>query len=80
MMSKLSSIARTVLATLCVFAGAAAVAAEYNMPVGVTDVSREIQELHMTIFWICVAIGVLVFGAMLVSMVLHRKSDRKSVV
>ena len=31
-------------------------------------------KLHMTIFWICVAIGVLVFGAMLVSMILHRKA------
>ena len=28
----------------------------------------------MTIFWICVAIEVLVFGAMLVSMILHRKA------
>jgi len=74
MMSKISSLARAVLASAFALAGAAAIAAEYNMPVGVTDVSREIQELHMTIFWICVAIGVLVFGAMLVSMILHRKA------
>lgn len=44
------------------------------MPVGVTAVSRQIYDLHMTIFWICVAIGVVVFGAMLISMILHRKS------
>jgi cytochrome c oxidase subunit 2 len=44
------------------------------MPVGVTEVSREVYNLHMVIFWICVAIGVIVFGAMLVSMILHRKS------
>ncbi|HSG88448.1 MAG TPA: cytochrome c oxidase subunit II [Pseudomonadales bacterium] len=44
------------------------------MPVGVTAVSREIYDLHMLIFWICVAIGVVVFGAMLFSMVFHRKS------
>ncbi|MEE4298876.1 MAG: cytochrome c oxidase subunit II [Pseudomonadales bacterium] len=44
------------------------------MPVGVTSVSREIYDLHMLIFWICVAIGVVVFGAMLYSMIAHRKS------
>ena len=44
------------------------------MPVGVTSTSREIYDLHMLIFWICVAIGVVVFGAMLYSMIAHRKS------
>ena len=48
--------------------------AAVNMPVGVTEISRSVYELHMLIFWICVAIGVLVFGAMLISMLLHRKS------
>ncbi len=33
-----------------------------NMPVGVTELSKEIHALHMTIFWWCVAIGVFVFG------------------
>jgi cytochrome c oxidase subunit 2 len=53
-----------------------AVAAEWrlNMPQGVTSVSREVYGLHMQIFWWCVAIGVVVFGVMLVSMFLHRKS------
>jgi len=46
----------------------------YNMPVGVTDISREVFGLHMLIFWICVVIGVIVFGVMLVSLVRHRKS------
>lgn len=46
----------------------------YNMPVGVTDISREVFDLHMLIFWICVAIGVVVYGAMLYSIVMHRKS------
>lgn len=47
---------------------------QYNMTEGVTEVSKEVFKLHMLIFWICVAIGVLVFGAMFVSMFLHRKS------
>lgn len=45
-----------------------------NMPVGVTEISREVYELHMLIFWICVLIGIVVFGVMIVSMLMHRKS------
>lgn len=55
---------------------AADVSAEYglNMPVGVTDVSKSVYELHMTIFWICVVIGIVVFGVMFYSIFKHRKS------
>jgi cytochrome c oxidase subunit 2 len=45
-----------------------------NMREGVTEMSRQIYDLHMVIFWVCVVIGVLVFGVMLVSMLTHRKS------
>jgi cytochrome c oxidase subunit 2 len=31
-------------------------------------------DLHMTIFWICVVIGIVVFGAMFWSMIIHRRS------
>lgn len=47
---------------------------EVNMPRGVTDISNEVYRLHMLIFWICVAIGIVVFGAMFWSMMFHRKS------
>lgn len=46
----------------------------YNLPVGVTEISREVFDLHMLIYWICVAIGVVVFGAMAYSIIMHRKS------
>lgn len=46
-----------------------------NMPVGVTELSKEIYSLHMTIFWWCVAIGVFVFGWMIWSLVAFRKSQ-----
>lgn len=51
--------------------------AEYglNLPVGVTETSRQIYDLHMLILWVCVAIGVVVFGAMIWSMIFHRKSQ-----
>ncbi|MEC7816720.1 MAG: cytochrome c oxidase subunit II [Pseudomonadota bacterium] len=45
-----------------------------NMSPGVTGTSNEIFSLHMTILWICVAIGVVVFGVMFWSIFAHRKS------
>src|SRR5690606_14119933 len=45
-----------------------------NMTPGVTPSSQEIYGLHMQMFWWCVAIAVVVFGVMFVSMFLHRKS------
>ncbi|HEY0767280.1 MAG TPA: cytochrome c oxidase subunit II [Steroidobacteraceae bacterium] len=45
-----------------------------NMPEGVTEISRKIYALHMKIFWVCVAIAVVVFGAMIWSIVAYRKS------
>lgn len=45
-----------------------------NMPKGVTELSAETYSLHMMVFWVCVVIGVLVFGVMIVSLVKHRKS------
>lgn len=47
---------------------------QLNMPQGVTPLSREIYDLHMIIMWICVAIGVVVFGVMFWSIFHHRKS------
>src|SRR5690554_7820823 len=44
------------------------------MPVGVSDLSQEIHSLHMTIFWICVIIGVVVFGVMFYSLFKFRRS------
>jgi cytochrome c oxidase subunit 2 len=45
-----------------------------NMPRGVTPISREVYDLHMLIFWVCVAIAVVVFGAMIYSIWKFRKS------
>lgn len=47
---------------------------ELNMPVGVTDISRQVYDLHMIIFYICVAIGCLVFGVMFWSIIHHRRA------
>ncbi|MEM8767654.1 MAG: cytochrome c oxidase subunit II [Pseudomonadota bacterium] len=45
------------------------------MTPGVTEISRSIFDLHMLIFYICVAIGVVVFGAIFWSLIHHRKSS-----
>ncbi len=45
-----------------------------NMPKGVTSVSQNVYDIHMTIIWICVWIGITVFGVMFYSMFAHRKS------
>ncbi len=47
---------------------------QLNMTQGVTEMSREVYGLHMLILWICVVIGVLVFGAMGYAMFKFRKS------
>jgi cytochrome c oxidase subunit 2 len=46
----------------------------FNMRGGVTDISENVYQLHMTIFLICCAIALVVFGIMFWSIIHHRKS------
>ncbi len=50
--------------------------AEYglNLPKGVSDYSGQVYDMHMMVLWICVIIGIGVFGAMFYSIFAHRKS------
>ncbi len=79
-LSKSLTPARKALAGAGLMLGSAAAMAEpaerwgLNMTEGVTEISRGIYDLHMLIFWICVVIGVLVFGVMFYSIFYHRKS------
>lgn len=54
--------------------GAASAEWTLNMRKGVTALSLETYQLHMLVFWWCVGIGIVVFGTMIVSLFLHRKS------
>ncbi|TLY49686.1 MAG: cytochrome c oxidase subunit II [Gammaproteobacteria bacterium] len=47
---------------------------QLNMHPGVTQTSRDAYDLHMLAFWICCAIGAIVFGAMFIAMFRDRKS------
>ncbi len=58
-------------------AGAASPAyADYatGLTPGITSTSREIYWLHSLAYWVCVAIGVVVYGAMMWAIARHRKS------
>ena len=46
----------------------------YNLPLGVTSLSRDIYALHMEVFWICVGIAVAVFGVMIYALLKFRHS------
>lgn len=70
--ARLSMIAATWLASIGV--AMAYTGERYNIPVGVSEISREVHGLHMLIFWVCVAIAIVVFGVMFYSVFAHRKS------
>ena len=46
---------------------------DLNMTQGATEISKEVYDLHMLIFWICVVIGILVFSVMFYSMYAYTK-------
>lgn len=75
------SLRKTRLALGCLFAVGSAFTFQeafadwkLNMTRGVTDISNQVYDLHMLILWICVIIGIIVFGAMFWSILSHRKS------
>lgn len=44
-----------------------------NMTPGVTEVGAKIYDLHMFVFWVCVVVGIIVFGVMFYSVFAYRK-------
>ena len=58
---------------LCVFSSDS-FAIEYDMRAGVTDLSQRIQGIHHMGFYVCVVVGIIVFGAMFYTMFAHRRS------
>ncbi len=72
---RLAAIATTVAEALLLAAmPALADWSALNMTRGVTESSEDVYRLHMIILWICVVIGVIVFGAMFYAILRHRKS------
>ncbi len=67
-------VSRAAAALTTLLATSMAHASKWNMPEGATQISHEVYALHMMVFWICVAIGVVVFGVMFYSVFAHRRS------
>jgi cytochrome c oxidase subunit 2 len=46
----------------------------FDLRPGVTDMSQRIQDLHHISLWVCIVVGIVVFGVMFYSMFAHRRS------
>lgn len=66
----------TVLLNLVLFTNAFAEANPWqmNMHRGVTPISKDIYNLHMIAIYVCAVIGIIVFGVIFYSLIMHRKS------
>ena len=62
------------LTLMAVGLGAAQADYTLNLMRGVTYISEHVYDLHMIVLWVCVFIGVAVFGTMFYSIYFHRKS------
>jgi cytochrome c oxidase subunit 2 len=72
-MKKLATAIATV--TVALASPAAFAAWTLNMTPGITAISRRVYDLHMLMYWWCVAIAIFVFGWMIYSLVRFRKSQ-----
>lgn len=72
----MKKLATAIAAVTVALASPAAFAAwTLNMTPGITAISRRIYDLHMIMYWWCVAIAIFVFGWMIYSLVRFRKSQ-----
>lgn len=62
------------LISLMLFSAQSQAGYQLNMKPGVTSFSQGAYEIHTMVMWICVVIGIVVFGAMIFSIINHRKS------
>ena len=64
----------TTLLTLMTIAPVTSAGTLFNLGRGITDTTQAIYELHILILWVCAVIAICVFGIMIVSTILHRRS------
>jgi cytochrome c oxidase subunit 2 len=62
------------LISLLFFSAQSVAGYQLNMKPGITSFSQGAYEIHQMVMWICVVIGIVVFGAMIYSIINHRKS------
>ncbi|BCG62986.1 MAG: cytochrome c oxidase subunit II [Methyloprofundus sp.] len=63
-----------VLTLMAIGLGTAQADYTLNLMEGVTSISKDVYGLHMLVLWVCVFIGIAVFGTMFYSIYFHRKS------
>ena len=63
-----------VLAAALALFSAGALAQGWDMRPGVTELSQHIQALHHISLWVCIVVGMAVFGAMFYTIIAHRRS------
>jgi cytochrome c oxidase subunit 2 len=73
-LARIATGAGAALASSLALADSEPVRWQLNMPEGVTRTAENAYDMHMLMLWICVAIGVVVFGAMAYAMFKFRKS------
>ena len=72
----MKKLAPAIAALIAALASPAAFAAwTLNMTPGISAISRRIYDLHMIMYWWCVAIAIVVFGFMIYTLVRFRKSQ-----
>lgn len=71
-----SNIRQLLILMLCIIAPISSAYAipPWNMPYGVSPLSHQIYNLHMAAFYVCVGIGVVVFGVLIYSLIAFRRS------
>jgi cytochrome c oxidase subunit 2 len=52
----------------------ASLASKFDMRPGVTEMSVRVQQIHLMGLWVCIVVGIVVFGAMFYSMFAHHRS------
>jgi cytochrome c oxidase subunit 2 len=69
------SLCAQVLTALAVALAASPARADWqiNLPQGVTQISRDIYDLHMLVLWVCVVIAAVVFAALAYALVAFRR-------
>jgi cytochrome c oxidase subunit 2 len=73
-MSRLAALAAALLAPAAFAQSTDPVRWQLNMDRGVTPTSHAAYDAHMIVLWVCVVIGIIVFGAMAYAMFKFRKS------
>ncbi|SVB69799.1 uncharacterized protein METZ01_LOCUS222653, partial [marine metagenome] len=70
----LNCVGRSLRGSAILLVSAPAFGLDLDMREGVTEMSQRIHTIHTISLWICIVIGIIVFGAMAYTIYAHRRS------